>query len=769
MRADLFLLLTSLVGALAVYQEAPLCQTYKVQPGDSVWGIAKSHGLLQTDLTDALAQCLPGGYVDGQTVLQAGEEVCLPPYFPDCQYVSNSGGNAQCKLYTVQTGDTLSGVATKFSIYINDLQDLNSDVLDDTTPMRTGLKLRLPPWDKNSCPDPSDTAPSCRYYIVQGGDYVNLIAAGFGVSVDDLLAANTDLANTSTLAPGMRVKIPPFPGSCGKGYPAKFPTEGINLCRLYNIKEGDSLSSIAVKFGSTVADLVALNPEFTDPNLLQPGKQIKIPKWDATCTTGIVVPGAPVPPSPPSPPRSPPPPPRSPKSSPPPLPSPSPSPVVIVPAPAPAPSMALPNASVVVDLTITGITVDDFETELAATWEGAMADLVSLPVDFVSIEAVSPAVAAAAATTPATAQQSSRKLRQDATAAAPAQQPIDVSTRIATPEPEATAGALQAALVTGELGDMLASMKLTLTASKLEFRAAAGGAPCTTPVIATGSNVPSPSPLASPSSPSSPPPSPLFGSLAPVILSPSLLPLSPPPPTASPSPAPQQSPLPSPTPSSTVKVTATVSGASVAEFAAGYARRWVTAMAQLANLSEACVSISSVTPAASTATRRLQAASDSVVVVTSFAVANATATSALLQATTSSGRLAQAVASVGLRLAMDGSAAPPPSPPPSSVDLDNHDSSSSSTGAIVGGVVGGVAVLAAVLAFLIIRRRRDRAHPAASSSPPARAGRSVATVSAPSAPPLSLRQAAAAAKAADPATGYSSSPRMLTPRRGQLA
>ena len=75
----------------------------------------------------------------------------------------------------------------------------------------------------------------------------------------------------------MQVKIPPFPGSCGKGYPAKFPTEGINLCRVYNIKEGDSLSSIAVKFGSTVADLVALNPEFTDPNLLQPGKQIKIP------------------------------------------------------------------------------------------------------------------------------------------------------------------------------------------------------------------------------------------------------------------------------------------------------------------------------------------------------------------------------------------------------------------------------------------------------------------------------------------------------------
>jgi LysM repeat protein len=127
------------------------------------------------------------------------------------------------------------------------------------------------------CPNPSETGPSCRYYVVQGGDYMTYIAAGFGVSVDALLEANKDLGLSSTLAPGQRVKIPPFPETCGRGTAARFPTEGVSLCRVYNILEGDSLASIAVKFGSTVADLVALNPEFTDPNLLQPGKQIKIP------------------------------------------------------------------------------------------------------------------------------------------------------------------------------------------------------------------------------------------------------------------------------------------------------------------------------------------------------------------------------------------------------------------------------------------------------------------------------------------------------------
>ncbi len=57
-----------------------------------------------------------------------------------------AGGNPECKLYTVQSGDTLGGVAAKFSIYLNDLQELNSDVLAGAATLRVGMKLRLPPW-----------------------------------------------------------------------------------------------------------------------------------------------------------------------------------------------------------------------------------------------------------------------------------------------------------------------------------------------------------------------------------------------------------------------------------------------------------------------------------------------------------------------------------------------------------------------------------------------------------------------------------------------
>jgi len=43
------------------------------------------------------------------------------------------------------------------------------------------------------------------------------------------------------------------------------------------VKSGDTLSRIARDAGTTVAELVALNPEITDPNLIRPGQEIRLP------------------------------------------------------------------------------------------------------------------------------------------------------------------------------------------------------------------------------------------------------------------------------------------------------------------------------------------------------------------------------------------------------------------------------------------------------------------------------------------------------------
>ncbi|ADG82559.1 LysM peptidoglycan-binding domain-containing protein [Thermincola potens] len=45
----------------------------------------------------------------------------------------------------------------------------------------------------------------------------------------------------------------------------------------YVVKPGDTLYIIAQRFGVTVADILAVNPQIRDPNLIFPGQVIIIP------------------------------------------------------------------------------------------------------------------------------------------------------------------------------------------------------------------------------------------------------------------------------------------------------------------------------------------------------------------------------------------------------------------------------------------------------------------------------------------------------------
>lgn len=52
-------------------------------------------------------------------------------------------------------------------------------------------------------------------------------------------------------------------------------TEAPSRRRNYRVREGDTLESIAAKFGTTVDDLLQLNPD-VDPLALSPGQRIRV-------------------------------------------------------------------------------------------------------------------------------------------------------------------------------------------------------------------------------------------------------------------------------------------------------------------------------------------------------------------------------------------------------------------------------------------------------------------------------------------------------------
>ena len=107
------------------------------------------------------------------------------------------------------------------------------------------------------------------YYTVQEGDTLSSIAKRYGVSVKELEKIN-GLADSNLIYPGEVLKIYP------KEKREERKKEGSKFYSTYIVMSGDTLSSIAIKFHTTVDELVKLN-DISNPNLIYPGEIIKVP------------------------------------------------------------------------------------------------------------------------------------------------------------------------------------------------------------------------------------------------------------------------------------------------------------------------------------------------------------------------------------------------------------------------------------------------------------------------------------------------------------
>ncbi|MDA8335822.1 MAG: LysM domain-containing protein [Peptococcaceae bacterium] len=102
-------------------------------------------------------------------------------------------------------------------------------------------------------------------YVVQPGDTMSGIAAMFGVPLADLTAANPQIKDPNTIYPGQTVYVP-----AGGGHHAP-PSH------FYVVQKGDTMSSIADRYGLSVDALIKANPQIKDPDTIYPGQVIYIP------------------------------------------------------------------------------------------------------------------------------------------------------------------------------------------------------------------------------------------------------------------------------------------------------------------------------------------------------------------------------------------------------------------------------------------------------------------------------------------------------------
>ncbi|MFD9561528.1 LysM peptidoglycan-binding domain-containing protein [Streptomyces sp. NPDC059994] len=127
-------------------------------------------------------------------------------------------------------------------------------------------------------------------YKVKKGQTLGGIAALLGVSLAALLTANPSIKNPDVVHPGQEINVPAKPTPPAKPEKPKPPTEKPKppaekpqpstpptSGSTYTVVKGDSLSSIANRFGVSVTQLVSWNAGLAaNPHLIYPGQKVKV-------------------------------------------------------------------------------------------------------------------------------------------------------------------------------------------------------------------------------------------------------------------------------------------------------------------------------------------------------------------------------------------------------------------------------------------------------------------------------------------------------------
>lgn len=155
--------------------------------------------------------------------------------------------------YTVKSGDTLWGIARMYRTSVSAVVSENG--IANPNLIYPGEVLRITLADQVSSSQVDNT------YTVRRGDTLWGIARMYRISVARLAAIN-HISDPNLIYPGEVLQVSAS-GSTG------------DMGRIYIVRYGDTLSGIAVRFGTTVSQLAAVNG-IADPNLIYAGEVLTV-------------------------------------------------------------------------------------------------------------------------------------------------------------------------------------------------------------------------------------------------------------------------------------------------------------------------------------------------------------------------------------------------------------------------------------------------------------------------------------------------------------
>jgi LysM repeat protein len=240
---------------------------YVVQAGDTLGSIADQ---FETDV-DTL-RSLNNLNSDSLAVGQ-------PLYVPYKEGMTAAGmptPTAGPYMYTIQPGDTISGLSARFNVDPAAIINANTGTMGDPNDLAVGTSIVIPGYqppaasnetasEEGGTPESSSEGGQV-VHVVQAGQGLLEIATLYGVPVADIMAAN-GLTDQDILRIGQKLIIP---GVTKRDVAA---AQG----DIHIVQSGESLLSIALLYGVTVDELQQANG-LDNPDAIYVGQELIIPK-----------------------------------------------------------------------------------------------------------------------------------------------------------------------------------------------------------------------------------------------------------------------------------------------------------------------------------------------------------------------------------------------------------------------------------------------------------------------------------------------------------
>lgn len=179
------------------------------------------------------------------------------------------GGKAYY-LHSVKKGQTLYSIAKAYGCTVNDVLQENPGLTEE---LKVDQVIKLPVKEK--APVSIDAGKEVMHTVMQGQTLFS-IARMYGVSVQDIRLTNQ--LTSDTLRVSQQLVIPVTKRTEATTVVAGTAPSATGQYRLHQVQAGETLYSLAKKYGTTVEKILEINPDQCDG--LKLGAEIKIPAGD---------------------------------------------------------------------------------------------------------------------------------------------------------------------------------------------------------------------------------------------------------------------------------------------------------------------------------------------------------------------------------------------------------------------------------------------------------------------------------------------------------